>query len=141
MYSNILLPIDLDDPHSWSRPLAIAVELAQAHGAALHLTNVVPSFGMSLVSQYFPAGYEDQMIAKARERLTAFRRDHVPDDVPGSSIVAQGSVHREVVAKAAELKCDLVIIGHGRDPVAHFILGSNGTRIVNESDVSVLIVR
>lgn len=141
MYANILLPIDLDAPESWTRPLAIAVELAQAHGAALHLLNVVPSFGMSLVSQYFPAGYEDKMTTEADRRLAEFRRAHVPGDIAGTTAVARGSVHREVVAKSSTLECDLVVIGHGSDSVAHRILGSNGVRIVNESDISVLIVR
>lgn len=141
MYTSILLPIDLDDPHSWDKPLAVAVELAQAHGATLHLFNVVPSFRMNLVSQYFPTGYEEKLVAEAERRLAAFRKEHVPDQVLGTTAIGQGTVHREVIAKSKKLKCDLVIIGHGSDSVAHFILGSNGTRIVNESNVSVLIVR
>lgn len=141
MYTNILLSIDLDDPESWTKPLAIAVELAEAHGAKVHLVNVIPSFGMSLVAQYFPAGHEEKMLREAKRRLVDFRDAHVPSTILGTVSISEGSVHREVVAKISELDCDLVIVGHGRDSVAHFILGSNATRIVNESNISVLIVR
>lgn len=141
MYTNILLPIDLDDPASWTKPLAIALELAATHAAQVHLVNIVPSFGMSLVAQYFPEGHEKKMLAEAKKRLTDFRHAHVPNEVLGTATISEGSVHREVVAKITELNCDLVIVGHGRDSIAHFILGSNATRIVNESNISVLIVR
>lgn len=141
MYKSILLPVDLDDPQSWGKPLTIATELAQTHGAALHLYNVVPSFRMNLVSQYFPTGYEEKLVAEAEQRLVGFREKHVPATIPGTASIGQGSVHRQVIAKSKELNCDLVIIGYGSDSISHFILGSNGVRIVNESNVSVLIVR
>ena len=46
MFSNILLPIDLNHPASWTKALPEALDLQKASGGKLHLMTVVPDFGM-----------------------------------------------------------------------------------------------
>ena len=59
MYKDILLPVDLDQPVSWEHALPQAVKLCEMSGANLHVLTVVPDFGMSIVSQYFPEEFRN----------------------------------------------------------------------------------
>ena len=42
MFRKILLPIDLDAPSSWTKPVAVAVEAAAREGAEIHVLAVLP---------------------------------------------------------------------------------------------------
>ena len=69
MYQNILLAVDLNDQSSWQRALPQAVEMCSASGGKLHIITVVPDFGMSIVSSYFPEGYEKEVGTKVMSNL------------------------------------------------------------------------
>jgi nucleotide-binding universal stress UspA family protein len=58
MFQNVLVPVDLSQEHSWRKALPTATRLCQAFQARLHLITVVPDFGLPMVGQYFPEGYE-----------------------------------------------------------------------------------
>jgi len=58
MFKNVLLPIDLDQESSWKKALPSALEFCRASGGGLHILTVVPDFGMSIVGQFFPEGFE-----------------------------------------------------------------------------------
>ena len=58
MYRNVLIAIDLNDKSSWVKALPTAVNMCKSFGANLHLLTVVPEFGMSVVGQFFPKGFE-----------------------------------------------------------------------------------
>ena len=79
MYTDILLAVDLEHDSSWIKALPTAVELCRASDARLHVLTVVPDFGMTIVGQYFPEGFEKDVSKKVLERLRAFVKEHVPD--------------------------------------------------------------
>ena len=58
MFKEVLVPIDLNDEHSWALSLPAAIKMCQALGSNLHVMTVVPDFGVAMVGQYFPEGYE-----------------------------------------------------------------------------------
>ena len=70
MYNSILLAVDLGDDDSWAQSLPSAVKFAQTFGATLRVMTVVPDFGMSIVSSFFPAGYEEKMLEQANPITT-----------------------------------------------------------------------
>ena len=78
MYRNILLPVDLSDKHSWRKALPTALALRQTFQATLHVTTVVPDFGLPMVGQYFPSDYE----AKMHEHVAAQLADFVAEQCP-----------------------------------------------------------
>ncbi|MBT5810117.1 MAG: universal stress protein, partial [Rhodospirillaceae bacterium] len=65
--------------------------------ACLYVLTVVPGFGMSIVSQYFPKNYEEESLANAAERLEKFVADNVPSKVNAKVIVANGSIYEEIL--------------------------------------------
>lgn len=141
MYQHILLPLDLNSESSWVKALPTAIELCQTFGATLHVLTVVPDFGLSMVSQYFPAGTEDRMRADATEHLKEFVRDKVPQEINVQHVVAQGSIFREILDAAANVGADLIIMGSHRPEASDFLLGANAARVVRHASCSVMVVR
>lgn len=141
MYKDILVAIDLDDPSDLRSTLKAAVELNGFSGGTLHVMTVLPSFGMSMVGQFFPKGYEKEMAGKLLERLRHDVRPHVPDGMKVQHIVGEGNVYETVLRMAAKTRADLIVIGAHRPELKDYLLGPNAARVVRHADVSVLVVR
>ncbi|EKV29182.1 Universal stress protein family 3 [Caenispirillum salinarum AK4] len=141
MYQNILVAIDLDDPSDLKRTLATAVELNQATGQCLHVMTVLPTFGMSMVGQFFPKGYEKEMADKLLHRLREEIKPYVPDGMHVQHIVGEGNVYETVLRMAEKTEADLIVIGAHRPELKDYLLGPNAARVVRHANVSVLVVR
>lgn len=141
MYKDILLAVDLGEEGSWRKAMTTAVEYARAFGSRLHVMTVLPDFGMSVVSQYFPKDHMDRMIAEADQRLHALVAEKVPGEVPVQHIVKQGTVYEAVVSTAAEIAADLIVIGSHRPELRDYFIGPNSDRVVRHAACSVLVVR
>jgi len=141
MYKNILLSVDLNDESSWKKAMPTAVELCQATGASLRVLTVVPDFGMSIVDQYFPEGFEKEMAGKVMETLKGFVKDNVPDGVNVQHIVGEGTIYEVILKMARDTKADLIIITSHRPELKNYLLGPNAARVVRHADCSVLVVR
>lgn len=141
MYKDILLPVDLDNEATWKKAITAAVELCQAFGANLHVMTVVPDFGMSIVSQFFPKDFEKKALATAKTDLQAFAKKHVPGDVKVQHIVAHGTIYEEVLNTAKKIKADLIVMGSHRPELQDYLLGPNAARVVRHAPMSVLVVR
>ncbi len=141
MFRNILLPVDLADIGSSKKAVSVAVELSQSAGAKLHLLTVVPGFSMSIVSQYFPADFEEKSLAFAAQQLNDFIGADIPSDIAAQAIVANGTVYEEILETAKKSGCDLIVIGSHRPDLKDFLLGPNAARVVRHAACSVLVVR
>jgi nucleotide-binding universal stress UspA family protein len=141
MYKDILLAVDLNDESSWQKALPVATKLCQTGGGNLHVLTVLPDFGMSVVGQYFPDGYEKDVSEKIMAVLKNFVKENVPDDVSVRHIVGEGSVYEVIIRIADEIEADLIVTAAGRPDLKEYLLGPNAARVARHSDVSVLIVR
>ncbi len=141
MFRNILLPVDLADIGSSKKAVSVAVELSQSAGAKLHLLTVVPGFSMSIVSQYFPADFEEKSLAFAVQQLNDFIDADIPSDIAAQAVVANGTVYEEILETAKKSGCDLIVIGSHRPDLKDFLLGPNAARVVRHAACSVLVVR
>ena len=142
MYSHILIPVDVTDDHSYERALPVAIKLAETYSATLHVMTVAPDFGMSIVGQFFPKGFEDQAIDAAREALIKLTSSaDIPDGVPVQNIVAHGGVYEEILRAADAVTADLIVIGSHRPELKDYLLGPNAARVVRHASVSVMVVR
>ena len=100
MYKNILLPIDLDDERSAKLGTARAVDLVRASGGRLRLMTVVPDFGMSIVSAYFPEDFEKKALEETRQKLHEFASANVPEGVDVQCVVGHGTIYQEILSSA-----------------------------------------
>ena len=141
MYKNVLLSIDLDDESSWKKALPLSLEICEASGGQLHVLTVVPDFGMSIVGQYFPEGYEEKVAEKVLHALQGFIKEHVPDGVKVHHIVGEGTVYEVILKIAGKIDADLVVVAAHRPDLKDYLLGPNAARVVRHADCSVLVVR
>lgn len=141
MYKSILVPIDLNQDSSWKKTIPVAVQLAKASDAKIHVITVIPDFGMAVVGSFFPADFEKNATAATKKELGDFVKAHFPDELISSVNVAHGTIYKEIVAGAAANKCDLIVLASHRPETADYLLGPNAARVVRHADQSVFIVR
>ncbi len=140
MFNDVLCAIDLGDEHSWKKALPKAIEMRGDSGN-LHLLTVVPEFGLSMISQYFPDNFEESTLAATKDALRAFIDKNVPKDVPSRAIVAQGRAYEQILRVAAEIGCDAIVMAAGNPDLAQYLLGPNAARVMRHATCSVLVVR
>lgn len=141
MYKHILLPIDLGQESSWKKALPTALSLCKNFDATLHVLTVTPDFGMSIVGQYFPEGYEKEVAEKILTQLHDFVDEHVPDTVPVQHVVGEGSVYEVILKIAEDVSADLIVMGSHRPELKDYLLGPNAARVVRHANCSVMVVR
>lgn len=141
MYKHILLTIDLEHDESWAKSLPVAIANAKAFGATLHVMTVVPDFGKSIVSSFFPKDHEKQMMEGANKALHDFVDQHIPDGIPVQHIVGYGNAYEEILRVSEDTGCDLIVMGAHRPRMEDYLLGPNAARVVRHAKCSVLVVR
>ena len=101
----------------------VAARLAKQLEAELHLINVDESEG------------GEEVLGAAADRARAL-------DVEAQTLHRKGAVAESIVAAAAELRVDLLVIGdHGMGPASRFSLGGLPSRVAHHSPVDILVVR
>lgn len=141
MFKTILLPIDLDHESSWIKALPTALEFARASGGSLHILTVVPDFGMSIVGQFFPEGFEKKMAEKVLQKLHDFVDANVPAEMKVQHIVGEGSVYEVILSIADKITADVIVMGAHRPELKDYMLGPNAARVVRHANCSVMVVR
>jgi nucleotide-binding universal stress UspA family protein len=141
MYRNILVPVDLSDKHSWRKALPTAVSLCETFEARLHVMTVVPSFGLPMVGQFFPEGYEAKLRQHAAKQLKEFAATQIADAIPTRRIVSEGKIYQEILKAAGVIKADLIVMGSHRPELSDYLLGPNAARVVRHAKCSVMVVR
>ena len=141
MYRTILMPVDLSDKHSWRKALPTAISLCETFEAKLHLITVVPDFGLPMVGQFFPEGYEAKLRQQAARQLKEFAAQQVPGAIECRRIVAEGKVYQEILKAADVIEADLIVMGSHRPELADYLLGPNAAKVVRHARCSVMVVR
>lgn len=141
MFRNLLVPIDLSDKHSWRKALPVAISMCETYQAKLHLLTVMPDFGLPLVGQFFPEGYEAKARQQLAKQIKEFAAEQVPRTLPSRCIVAEGKIYQEILHAAETIKADLIVMGSHRPELKDFLLGPNAAKVVRHATCSVMVVR
>jgi nucleotide-binding universal stress UspA family protein len=141
VFKDILFTVDLEHADSWLRALPIVLEAATASGARLHVMTVVPEVAVPALMQAGPFDYEAQLVPKAEAALDQFLRERVPAGVPVQPIVTYGSVYKEILRVAAEIRPDLIVMAAHRPQPGDFLIGSNAERVSRRAHCTVMLVR
>jgi nucleotide-binding universal stress UspA family protein len=141
MYNTILLPIDISDEESCAPAFASVLNLAKAFGSSIHVMTVVPDYGMSMVQQYFPKGWLEEIINKATADLHRIAKHHVPEGIDVKFIIGRGAVYECIIDTAERVKADLIVMSSNRPELKDYLLGPNAAKVVRHSKISVLVVR
>jgi len=101
----------------------------------------VPTFhGMGAVigKQHFERYYREE----GEDRLAAARKKLDAAGIPYSRHILVGPIAESIVETAVNTRCDLVCIGsRGMGDLGKALLGSTATKVLNLSDLPVLLVK
>jgi universal stress protein A len=144
-FARILVPTDFSAPSDAA--LATAKSLAAQFGASIHLLHVLedPYATAAFAGEiygYVPSGIKESWQARAQtqldQQLTAAERAQFRV----TTKVLFGPPARSIVEYACDKAMNLIVIGtHGREGVAHLLLGSVAERVVRTAHCPVLTVR
>jgi len=142
MYQTILLPIDLNHDESWKKALPLAQELTRVGSGKLHILAIAPDYGLSMVSAYFPEGFERSVLQRTEADFEAFIAKHAADLPSGQVHFKHGHIAKVILETADSIGADLIVMAsHQPDELRDFMIGSKADRVVHRSQVSVLVVR
>lgn len=141
MYNTILVPVDLDDKHSWRKAIPTAVRLCETFDAGLVVMTVVPDADMPVFGRFFPQGFETKIQQHAAGQLKAFISAQIPPGIEVQRVVAIGKIYQEIIQIAARIRADLIIMGSHHPDLKEYLLGPNAARVVRHAQRSVMVVR
>ncbi len=142
--NRILVPTDFSP--AAKHALHWAVRFAQAHDATLHLLHVVADYDpdwFGADETTVPVGQMKQALdEEAREGLERIAPDPETTGVSSQPEIRHGMEAAGVILSVAdEIDADLIVTGtHGREGLAHVILGSVAEKVVRRARRPVLTV-
>src|SRR3546814_20467528 len=90
---------------------------------------IVPTFGEGFVYSFFPADYQDNAMAAAKEQLHAFVREHIPKGIPVQHVVTCGPIYEEILTFARQHSIYLIAMAsHRQEPRAYRLDRKNGEK-------------
>lgn len=139
----ILCPIDFSDFSR--RALDHAVAVARWYGSTITLLNVcasVPAAAYTPGAPMFPPiALTSDMRTDVAALLQEFAQSEANGAVPLEFDVREGPVAQEVLAKAAGMSADLIVLGtHGRSGFERLMLGSVTEKVLRKAPCPVLTV-
>ena len=139
MYRNILLPLDLDRPDTWTLALSEASSLAKCFSAKITICTVVSAAKALERGEWLPISVEQLLFdAKARlEGVAAAASGEVSCDVE----IAAGTISGGVLDIAKRIEADLILLVSHRPAARDYIVAANAIRIARRAPCSVLIAR
>jgi len=145
---HILVPLDGTAVHEPALP--VAVEIARAFSAALHLLTVVATAGTlsperAATGVLLPstmAAILDLAQRNAVDYLQKTTQKLLADGLKASAEVRRGDVAAGILAEIEHFQADMLILAtHGRSSLAEFWSGGVTPKILSHSPVPVLLVR
>ncbi len=141
MFTSILLAIDINDVSSARKVAETGTRLARDHGASLHVINVIPDFGMSIVGSYFSAEQTKRMISDERKRMEKWAATEMPEGIEYDLTVVKGHVYDNILKTADRIDADVIVLASHKPDFEDYLLGPNAARVVRHARQSVFVVR
>jgi universal stress protein A len=140
-YKHILLATDLSEKAN--QLAAITARLAKRSNAKLSIVHVMEYtpvvYGGGEFSITLDMSLEEHLANNARQALSILAKD--TGISTENQYVYYGSIKKEIIELAENLKVDLIVVGsHGRSGI-DFILGSTANAILHSAKCDVLAIR
>ena len=135
MYSNILVPVAMEENEDFRAPLAVARALA-SEGAAITLLHVFeqpPAYAL----HYVPA----DLMKATRDGIVSALEAAVADLPGGRAVVIDGAPGRSISDWAARHGVDLIVMASHRPGMGDVIWGSTAAHVVRHVACAVHVLR
>ena len=142
-FKAILFATDFSESSDFS--FGYALSMAKRYNARLYVVHVINE-PVDLRGFYVPhisfEKLEEEIEEGAQKMMEKFCRTHIKDYDNFESFIMPGIPYDEIIKKAEELSCDLIMMGtHGRTGLDHVLFGSTAEKVVRKSPVPVMTIR
>jgi len=141
MFKTLLLAVDINDPEGAVHSTQAAVSLARNEKATLHILNVVPDAGMSIVSASMDPAHNVAIQQAARDALETWAASNIPESVANELHVVMGTVYDQIIKTADALGADCICVGAHGPSLKDYLIGPNAARVARHASQSVFVVR
>ncbi len=141
MFKILLLAVDINDPDGAMRGTQAAVSLAHSENAMLHILNVVPDAGMSIVSASMAPDHSAAIQQSARKALETWVAANIPETLLVEHHVHVGTVYDQIIKAADTLGAECIIVGAHGPTLKDYLIGTNAARVARHASQSVFVVR
>ena len=138
MFKSIFVPVDLEEPSSWSRALPVAISIAETNNAPLTLATVISDRRAVRSAEWSQIGYR-KMLSDAETRLRRIVGSCGYDKVSVS--VSGGPIGSSILDLARVADADLIVLASHRPGLKDYLIGANALHVVRHSTCSVFVVR
>ncbi|MGI9476957.1 MAG: universal stress protein [Hyphomicrobiaceae bacterium] len=138
MYTNVLVPVDLEHKDQASTMIRTALEIAGGD-TAMTLMFVMPEMPAN-VALHLPEGTLAKGKADAEEELRQLARVHNIHET-ARIVTTYGRAHREILELADRDGVDLIVIASHKPILADYLLGSVAASVVRHAKCSVHVLR
>ena len=136
----LLVAIDFSD--SSAAALQYAAKMASRLKTSLLILHVVPAnYGLLEIGREAMRDLDESQQRHAAEHLRALTKTAVDQAIEAKLEVRVGIPADEIVAAAAEAKCDVIVLStHGHGALDRLLLGSVADRVIRMATCPVLLV-
>jgi nucleotide-binding universal stress UspA family protein len=141
LIKKIVIPYDFSETAELS--LEHAVFLAKRLRAQIILLHVVETVSFTSAISHAFGGFEKKIETATNEKLAALAREiHMKSGVELNVRTEVGRIYRKICQVAKEISADIIIMGtHGASGYQKFSVGTNTSRVVQESPCPVISVQ
>ncbi len=141
LIKRILIPYDFSETADLS--LEHGLFLSKIVNAEITLLHIVENVSFTTAISQALGGVEKKIESVSQDRLKAYAEQlHAKTGLKVDTRIEVGKVYRKIIEVAKDIKADMVIMGsHGSSGYQKFSLGTNTSRVVQESPFPVLSVQ
>jgi nucleotide-binding universal stress UspA family protein len=146
MFHHILLATDGSEASE--KASLLAIDLAKKHQAKLCAVYVIDPYPYLGISTTNPAGFSAYVEAaqshaqQTHQKISDLCAKQAPNLDLQCLLLEDISAPEGIIQAATDQHCDLIVIGsHGRHGLSRALLGSVAAKVVNTSNVPVLVAR
>ena len=144
LFKKILVPVD-GSRYSLNA-VCLAARLRRIHGSELRVFHVIDETLLDQLARFSDKEREtvrEELKHSARAFLNDMRCEAHQEIVTTSEvIIREGMPHEVILEEASSWGADLIVMGKlGRRGIAHILLGSVAERVIEFSEIPVLIVK
>ena len=143
VFEKVLVPVDgsrfsLD-------AVCLAARIARLHGSELRIFHVLDTLLLDQLARFAEKDREairEELRSSAQGFLKDMQREVAKEQVASEIVIKEGIPHEEILREATAWDADLIIMGKlGRRGISHILLGSVAERVIEFSEVPVLVVK
>jgi nucleotide-binding universal stress UspA family protein len=139
VFQHILIPVDLDEPSSWTKAMPAAAALAKAFDAQVTAMTVITNRDAQAQAAWSTISYS-ALVDKTTAQLAEIA-DRELGRGRAAVRVGSGSVYGAILDAAVDIAADLIVMSSHRPAMREFLIGANAARVARHAKCSVMIVR